>query len=85
LWQEHGATPEIVEAREKAVALARDPQRRAKIAVSRRGKKLPTHVVEAMRNGRKGKPLSEATRAKMREAHRRRREALAAAQEQPAT
>jgi hypothetical protein len=85
LWQDHAAEPETVSALKKAQAKARDPQRRAKIAASKRGKKRPPHVIEAMRNGRKGKPHSEATRAKMREAHRQRREALAATQERPAT
>jgi hypothetical protein len=74
LWQIHAASPEMVEARKRAVAKARDPQRRAKIAASRRGKKRPPEVIEAMRRGQTGKPHSEETRQKIREAHRRRRE-----------
>jgi hypothetical protein len=74
LKQDNAGQPAAVEARKKAHAKARDPQRRAKIAAAKRGKKRPPHVVEALRRGRTGKPHSEETRAKMREAHRRRRE-----------
>ena len=37
-----------------------------------RARPRPPHVVEAMRRGRLGTPQSEAARAKMSEAHRRR-------------
>ncbi len=53
---------------------ARDPERCEKIAASKRGKKRPWHVIDAMREGRLGKPQSEETRQKMREAHQRRRD-----------
>jgi len=55
---------------------ARDPDRCERIAASRRGKKRPWYVVDAMREGRLGKPHSEETKQKMREAHRRRRLSL---------
>jgi hypothetical protein len=45
----------------------------AKVAMSKRGKGRPRHVIEAMRRGRLGRPHSEATKSKMREAHARRR------------
>jgi hypothetical protein len=56
----------------RARAKARDPERRAKIAAARRGKPRPRHVIEAMRAANLGRPLSEETRRKMSEAHRRR-------------
>jgi len=48
------------------------PERREKIAASRRGKPRPRHVIEAMRAGRLGTKHTEEARRKMREAHRRR-------------
>ena len=56
-------------------AVARDPERREKIAAARIGKPRPPHVIEAMRKGRTGKLQSEEARAKMRTAHARRRAA----------
>lgn len=61
-----------VNARKKAQTKARDPQRRAKIAAARRGKKRPTHVIEALRRAHLGKPTSEETRRKQSESHKRR-------------
>ena len=46
--------------------------RRKKIAETKRGKKRPPHVDEAMRKAHLGKPLSKTTHQKMSEAHRRR-------------
>ena len=54
------------------MAKARDPQRRAKIAAAKRGKKRPKHVIEAMRRANLGNPLTKETRRKMSEAHRKR-------------
>jgi len=60
------------EAREKAQAKARDPERRAKIAAAKKGKPRPRHVVKAMVAAHRGKRLSDETRRRMSEAHRRR-------------
>ena len=57
-------------ARAKAHAKARDPVRREKIAASRRGKKRPPGVIAALRRANLGRQASDATRQKMREAHR---------------
>ena len=65
-------TPQMDRARRKAWATARDPERRKKIAASKQGKKRPRHVIEAMRKANLGRPLSEETRRKMSEAHRKR-------------
>lgn len=72
LYQDY--TPERLddEARRKAQAKARDPQRRAKIAAAKRGKPRPRQVVEAMSAARLGKHATEETRRKMSAAHRRR-------------
>ncbi len=53
------------------LAKARDPERCAKIAASRRGKPRPPHVHEILRKANLGRKASEETRRKMREAHRR--------------
>jgi hypothetical protein len=50
-------------------AVARDPERCAKIAAARVGKPRPPHVIDAMRKGRTGKPHTAEARAKMRAAH----------------
>src|SRR5258708_2242964 len=60
------------EAREKAWGKARDPEQCEKIAAAKRGMPTPLHVIEAMRQGRTGKPHSAEARLKMREAQRRR-------------
>jgi hypothetical protein len=52
-------------AQKKAWAKGKDPERCAKIAASKIGKKRPPHVIEAMRIGRTGKPQSAETRKKM--------------------
>ena len=62
------SNPGSTEGRRKAHAKAREPERRRKIAAARRGKPLPRHVIEAMRQGRLGKPQSEETRRKISEA-----------------
>ncbi len=59
-------------ARRKAWSKARDPVRREKIAAAKRGKKRPAAVVAGMRARMLGQKLSDATRHKMSEAHRRR-------------
>jgi hypothetical protein len=72
LKHEYALGPPITAARKKAWAKARDPARREKIAAARRGKPRPPHVIEAMRQARLGKPISEETRRKMSEAQKRR-------------
>src|SRR5262249_7733988 len=58
--------------REKSVAKAGDPARRAKIAAARRGKRRPWHVMELAHDARRGQRHTEEMRRKMSEAHRRR-------------
>jgi hypothetical protein len=72
LLRAHAAEPPAQRARRKAWAKARDPRRREKIAAAKRGKPRPAHVGEAVRRALRGRQLSEATRRKMSEAHRRR-------------
>jgi hypothetical protein len=49
----------------KAQAKTGDPERRRKIAEARRGTPRPRHVIEAMRNGRLGKPHPPEVRARL--------------------
>jgi hypothetical protein len=65
-------SPVLERAREAARPTLSSRERGAKIAWSKRGKPRPPHVIEAMRQGRTGKPHSEEARRKMSEAHRRR-------------
>jgi hypothetical protein len=60
------------EARAKAHAKARDPERRRKIAEARRGKPRPPHEVEPMHQAWRGSHHTEETRRRMSEAHRQR-------------
>ena len=59
-------------ARERGKAKARDPERCEKIAASKRGKPRPQHVIDAMREGRTGKPHTEEVRKLLSELSRRR-------------
>ena len=68
----HFHEPWARKAQEKALAKARDPARRKKIAAARRGKPRPVHVIEVTRQRYLGKQLSAETRRKMSEAHKRR-------------
>ena len=61
----------LAQGRAKGQAKNSDPQRRAKIAAAKRGKKRPRHVIEAMRRGRKGKPQSADARRKISEGLKR--------------
>ena len=72
LLSDYSREPGVKEGLRRAVAKARDPERRAKIAASRRGKKRPASVLEALRKANTGRRPSEETRRKMSEAHRRR-------------
>ena len=65
LKSRHSKEPWAVAARKKAWAKANDPDRRRKIAESRRGKPRPRHVIEAMRKGRTGKPHPPEVRARL--------------------
>lgn len=71
LLREHFA-PRAKRVQKMAVAKARDPQRRAKIAAARRGKKRPASDMEPVRKAHIGRTASEETRRKMSEAHKRR-------------
>src|SRR5262249_34295628 len=51
---------------------ARDPERRRKIAVARRGKPRPPHVGQAVAEAHRGTHHSAESRRKMRATHRRR-------------
>jgi hypothetical protein len=62
----------LAEDQREAHAEAREQERRRKIAAARRGKPRPPHVIEAMRQGRTGKPQSEETRRKISAASRAR-------------
>jgi hypothetical protein len=64
--------PAVVAGRTKAVAKARDPERRAKIAAAKRGKPRPRHVIAKLILTNTGRPLSAETRRKLSEAQRRR-------------
>jgi hypothetical protein len=59
-------------ARPALLAKSRDPQRREKIAESRRGKKRPQHVIEILRAANTGRKPSEESRRKMSESQKRR-------------
>jgi hypothetical protein len=63
-WQNGG--------REKAVARARDPAVRARMAAPRKGKPPPRHVIEAAAAAHRGKHPGRETRRKMSESQRRR-------------
>jgi hypothetical protein len=60
-----------VEARRKALAKARDPARRAKIAAAKRGKRRPQEVIEKVRRANLGRRPTDEARRKMSKAHRR--------------
>jgi hypothetical protein len=60
------------ETRKAARAKDIDPERCAKIAASMRGKKRPKHVIEAIRKAKLGQPLTNSTRKKLSETHKRR-------------
>ncbi len=66
------ASTALAEARKRGQAKARDSERCAKIAASKRGKPRPQHVIDAMREGRTGKPHTEEARKLMSAAARRR-------------
>jgi hypothetical protein len=65
-------TPEKVAGRKKAQAKAGDPDRRAKIAAARRGKRMSAKVKEALRKANTGRSLSVEHRKMLSIAQRRR-------------
>ena len=71
LHRDNALGPEVTAARAKARTKAADPERRKKISVARRGKPRPRHVIEALREANLGRPLSEETKRKMSDAHKR--------------
>jgi hypothetical protein len=72
LKSEHAKGPSGKLARKKAVAKARDPVRRVKIAAAKRGKPRPQRVHEALRRADLGRQLTREHRQKLSAAHRRR-------------
>jgi hypothetical protein len=72
LFRDYTNEPWAVEARAKAHAKARDPERCRKIAEAKRGKPRPRHVIEAMRQARLGMRHTEDSRRRISEAQRRR-------------
>lgn len=71
LRSEYALAEAVVKGRKRAHAKAQDPERRRKIAESKRGKPRPGHVVEALRAANVGRPLSAEHRAKIGAATRR--------------
>jgi hypothetical protein len=65
-------SPVLGKAREAAKPTWSSKERRAKISAARKGKPRPAHLVEAMREGRTGKPHDQQTRRKMSQAQRAR-------------
>jgi hypothetical protein len=72
LLRDHMAETWANGAREKAIAAARDPEVRARMAAPRKGKAPPRHVVEAAAAAHRGTHPGKETRRKMSEAQRRR-------------
>jgi hypothetical protein len=58
--------------REKAIAKARDPEVRVRMAATRKGKPPPRHVIEAAAAAHRGKHPGKDTRRKMSESQKRR-------------
>ncbi len=71
LREEHGREnfPKI---RDRLLSKSGDPERREKIAASRRGKKRPKHVLAVLRSSSIGRKSSDESRKKMSEAHKKR-------------
>ncbi len=72
LRKAYGQQPWFKRAQKLAVAKARDPGRRAKIAAAKLGKPRPPEVVAKIRHAKIGSKHTAETRAKMSKAHRRR-------------
>ena len=70
--QEVGQMPAVKAGLRRSWAKARDPERRRKIAEARTGKPRPAELVAAMRHRMLGNRVSESTRAKMSDTHRKR-------------
>jgi hypothetical protein len=72
LFREYTKQPWAIEARAKAHAKARDPERCRKIAEAHRGKPRPRHVIEAMHQAWRGSHHTEEIRRRMSRTHTRR-------------
>ena len=72
LHHDHALEPGVAAGREKARAKAAEPARCEKIAAAKRGKPRPDGFVDALAAGNRCRPLSDETRRRMSEAHRRR-------------
>ncbi len=73
---EYGQEPFFKRAQRKAWSKAQDPERRAKIAASKRGQKRPPHVLQILLAARLGSRHSAKTRRQMSETHLKRNAAL---------
>jgi len=75
LRRQHAARVLLSEpVRDKVRAASKRPDRRAQVSAAKKGKPRPPHVQELLRMLRVGRKHTEETRAKMREAARRRRD-----------
>jgi hypothetical protein len=69
---DYSQEPQFVAALKKAHAKFGDPARRAKIAAAMTGKPRPWRVIKGMIERQTGRKLSEETRRRMSEAHKKR-------------
>jgi hypothetical protein len=72
LRHEYALEPAATAARAKAHAKAADPERRRKIAEAKRGKPRPPGLIARLTAARLAKPVSDETRQKMSETHKKR-------------
>jgi hypothetical protein len=72
LRHDYALEPAATAARAKAHAKAADPERRRKIAEARRGKPRPPGLIARLTVARMAKPVSDETRQKMSETHKKR-------------
>jgi hypothetical protein len=71
LRHEYGIEPAQLENVARAMARARDPERRAKLSAARKGNPRPPHVGRAVAEAHRGTHHSAQTRAKMSATHRK--------------
>jgi hypothetical protein len=72
LQSDYAKEPRMDAIRARAVAKARDPERRAKISAARRERPPSPKVLQALHEGNRGRHHSKATRRKMSVSHKRR-------------
>ena len=70
ILREESGRENFPKVRDRLLAKSADPERREKIAASRRGKKRPKHVMELLRASNIGRKASDGTRKKLSEAHK---------------